>query len=383
MACLDTIRRKANKLGGSTQLQSHPHASVMCWFRDKALAMEMSQYATDSGHVHTDIISGILYEHDGSGTAYRIAVYSEDFKQKADKKMSTRSTIAMQIPSGPNAGKFLYIYCHSDGYLSHNGAYLLAYYRQERLIRQILKLGDLYILGACLGGEEDPPDEALDPEVGDKPDVCEFFHRDRGESRESTKAAIACDLQDLSARAMNINAEYLYVFSGQETRDPCWYWSPVSYTADGVPDCFEDMELLTVKNMVDSLKAQEFGGFSVDHDVNRIQTICREVEVEPEPEPNTVTNIEDLMIDNEVVVKLDSGLSLRSGNTQDGSYASGEYVRLCDERGEEIIYWAYDEWENDPILVMGAIINAAARFRPAGFVINLNEEAGHGYNPSP
>ena len=68
----------------------------------------------------------------------------------------------------------------------------------------------------------------------------------------------------------------------------------------------------------------------------------------------------------EVVVKLADGCSLRSGvydpNAPD-ALTSGEYVRLCDPAGEEILYWDQEEWANDPALVMGAIINSAAGYR--------------------
>lgn len=66
--------------------------------------------------------------------------------------------------------------------------------------------------------------------------------------------------------------------------------------------------------------------------------------------------------DNEVVVELADGHTLRSGcSTLD--FTSGEWVRLCDPEGNELLYWHNDEWETDPILVMGAIINAAAGLR--------------------
>lgn len=66
--------------------------------------------------------------------------------------------------------------------------------------------------------------------------------------------------------------------------------------------------------------------------------------------------------DNEVVVQLADGCSLRSG-TADGDFTSGEWVRLCDPHGDEILYWHNDEWADDPVLVMGAILNAAAGYR--------------------
>ncbi len=68
--------------------------------------------------------------------------------------------------------------------------------------------------------------------------------------------------------------------------------------------------------------------------------------------------------DSEVVVKLANGMSLRSGvyNPKPGSLLSGEYVRLCDKKGRELVYWDNLEWQEDPVLVMGAILNAAAGY---------------------
>lgn len=71
----------------------------------------------------------------------------------------------------------------------------------------------------------------------------------------------------------------------------------------------------------------------------------------------------------EVVVKLADGCSLRSGvyepDAPDAPDAltSGEYVRLCDTDGTELLYWDQAEWATDPALVMGAIINSAAGLR--------------------
>lgn len=61
----------------------------------------------------------------------------------------------------------------------------------------------------------------------------------------------------------------------------------------------------------------------------------------------------------EMVVNLANGWTLRSGcSTND--FVSGEWVRLCTPDGEEHLYWDNAEWHDDPILVMGAIINSAA-----------------------
>jgi hypothetical protein len=60
--------------------------------------------------------------------------------------------------------------------------------------------------------------------------------------------------------------------------------------------------------------------------------------------------------DGEVVLVLANGWTFRSGGDD---FTSGEYVRLCDPSGTESAYWDQAEWETDPALVMGAIINSA------------------------
>jgi len=67
--------------------------------------------------------------------------------------------------------------------------------------------------------------------------------------------------------------------------------------------------------------------------------------------------------DGEVVARLADGWTLRSGSSTP-DFTSGEYVRLCRPDGSEYLYWDKEEWTIDPVLVMGAIINAAAGFRP-------------------
>jgi len=66
--------------------------------------------------------------------------------------------------------------------------------------------------------------------------------------------------------------------------------------------------------------------------------------------------------DGEVVVPVANGCTLRSGSTS-SDFVSGEYVRLCDPDGNELLYWDNEEWKEDPVLVMGAIINSAAGLR--------------------
>lgn len=67
----------------------------------------------------------------------------------------------------------------------------------------------------------------------------------------------------------------------------------------------------------------------------------------------------------ETIVYLADGCTLRSGvyeETSD-SLMCGEYVRICEPDGDEVVYWDANEWEEDPVLVMGAIMRAASGTR--------------------
>ena len=87
--------------------------------------------------------------------------------------MSTRSMITKQIAENEYVG----IYCHSDGYLSHNGALLLDYYNTPEKVDALLTLGDLSHLGKAL--EANPPENA-DSKGMDG--VTTAYCRDMGES---------------------------------------------------------------------------------------------------------------------------------------------------------------------------------------------------------
>ena len=67
--------------------------------------------------------------------------------------MSTRSTIGIIRGFNENAAR---IYCHSDGYLSWNGAILQKYYNTAEKVEKLLALGNL----SCLGPEIKPDDPA-------------------------------------------------------------------------------------------------------------------------------------------------------------------------------------------------------------------------------
>ena len=109
--------------------------------------------------------------------------------------MGTRSTIAIQNTDGTVTG----IYCHWDGYLSHNGDILQKFYTTEEKVRALIALGDLSSLGEQIGSKHD---------FNNAPDgECNAYGRDRGEKNVEAKtcASWAAMLEDFGQ-------EYDYLF---------------------------------------------------------------------------------------------------------------------------------------------------------------------------
>lgn len=109
--------------------------------------------------------------------------------------MGTRSRIGIKNGDGTVTS----IYCHWDGYPSHNGKILFENYDTPEKIYALMELGDLSSLGEELGekhGFDDHPDG-----------VCTAYGRDRGETE--TEARIADD----EAQFWRQGEEYNYLFS--------------------------------------------------------------------------------------------------------------------------------------------------------------------------
>lgn len=62
----------------------------------------------------------------------------------------------------------------------------------------------------------------------------------------------------------------------------------------------------------------------------------------------------------EYIVWLANGYSIRT-DSYDDNEAGSSYVRVVNDVGHEVAYWVYDEWEEDPQLVMGAILGSCAK----------------------
>lgn len=88
--------------------------------------------------------------------------------------MGTRSNIAVMQPNG----KIKDVYCHWDGYPSHNGKMLLTYYNSEEKANQLMELGDISALNERVAPNENET-HSFDKPVND---VTIFYGRDRGET---------------------------------------------------------------------------------------------------------------------------------------------------------------------------------------------------------
>lgn len=113
--------------------------------------------------------------------------------------MSTRSMICKETQEGKYEG----IYCHSDGYLTYNGAMLLDYYNSKERVDELLSIGDI----SCLLPKIKP--NPLEEHSFDnrQEDVCVAYGRDRGEIGTEAKEV---SLEDINNPASWI--EYCYVF---------------------------------------------------------------------------------------------------------------------------------------------------------------------------
>ena len=114
--------------------------------------------------------------------------------------MSTRSYICIENEDKSISG----IYCHSDGYLTYNGAMLLDHYSDREKVKELISLGDLSTLLPKLHPDKDKP-HSFDYD-NRQDDVCVFFGRDRGEN------GVQATTVELEKLDKDIFIEYVYVF---------------------------------------------------------------------------------------------------------------------------------------------------------------------------
>lgn len=119
--------------------------------------------------------------------------------------MATRSYIG----KANTDGSVTYIYCHFDGYPSHNGKILVENYNTTEKVSALLKLGDLSILGKEIGQKQD-----FDDRKTHNDDWCLAYGRDRGEYNTDIEAKSGV-LQEIIG-----DQDYTYIFDRGKWR--CW-----------------------------------------------------------------------------------------------------------------------------------------------------------------
>lgn len=82
-------------------------------------------------------------------------------------------------------GSITSVYCHWDGYPSHNGVILLENYQDPEKIKMLISLGDLSSLEKKLIPEGNVVHSFEDPADG----VCVFYGRDRKENGTSCRVS--------------------------------------------------------------------------------------------------------------------------------------------------------------------------------------------------
>jgi hypothetical protein len=101
--------------------------------------------------------------------------------------MATRSTIALEFADG-TIGQ---VYCHWDGYLSHNGKMLQEYYSNPFILRDLIDLGDISSLRPSIGTKH--PFSQFDNGMSTEEfnalyrDMTTFYGRDRGENNTKVR----------------------------------------------------------------------------------------------------------------------------------------------------------------------------------------------------
>ena len=122
--------------------------------------------------------------------------------------MGTRSTIALEFADGTVQE----VYCHWDGYLSHNGAILQELYSDPFKLRDLIDLGGLSKLGPEVGVKRpfDNPGKYDSPEYIAFQNLyanqCTFYTRDRGERLQVNKFK---DYEDYLANHLYEEFEYI------------------------------------------------------------------------------------------------------------------------------------------------------------------------------
>ena len=113
--------------------------------------------------------------------------------------MATRSYIGIRNTDD----SVEYIYCHYDGYPSHNGKLLVEHYNELDKVKALIALGDLSRLGKEIGSKQNFNDYSSQNQ-----DWCLAYSRDRGENNTSARS------DSFRQVVKDDNVDYVYIFDG-------------------------------------------------------------------------------------------------------------------------------------------------------------------------
>ena len=121
--------------------------------------------------------------------------------------MATRSVIVDKVS---NRG----IYCHWDGYPSHNGVLLAEHYADQDKVDALINLGDISRLGVNIDDGDTESANGISQHTS-------AYHRDTGEEWDRVKPAtnVFPLIKQFANRA---GAEYIYTWDGSK-----WTWKLV------------------------------------------------------------------------------------------------------------------------------------------------------------
>ena len=139
--------------------------------------------------------------------------------------MATRSRIGIQNEDGTVSS----IYCHWDGYPSHNGDLLINHYSDREKAEKLIALGSISSLRANIAPAHGSDHSFEKPQE----DVTIVYHRDRGEDLDVGR--IDASLEEFEK---SDNEEYGYVL----TKDNVWLVTEYGKALKPVADILNGVE---------------------------------------------------------------------------------------------------------------------------------------------